>query len=90
MSPAIDPDSKQVTVAMVNGSVCAKDKTRSWQSKIMFKCEPGLSTVSAVGIISVFNMPLSLKYARKCILYGFPHEMDFSHHKSPNPTVSLM
>ena len=21
-----------------------------------------------------------------CILYGFPCEMDFSHHESPNPT----
>ena len=28
----------------------------------------------------------SVKYARKCLLYGFPCEMDFSHHKSPNRT----
>ena len=26
---------------------------------------------------------------RICILCGFPCEMDFSHHKSPNPTKSL-
>ena len=32
------------------------------------------------------NAPWSVKYARKCILYGFPCEMNFSHHLSPNPT----
>ena len=29
-------------------------------------------------------------YEKICILYGFPFEMDFSHHKSPNPTRSEM
>ena len=30
--------------------------------------------------------PWPVKYARKCILYGFPCKMDFSHPSSPNPT----
>ena len=44
------------------------------------------STLRSV-FISMINMPCSVNYARKCILYGFPCKI---HHSSPNPTLAAI